>query len=49
MMSAKRGISSDYDTDVMKAILDYESNEVPPKYEAARRLVEKIIAENGKV
>lgn len=37
------------DTDVLKAIMDYETQEVPSKYEAVKQLVEKIIAEGGKV
>lgn len=37
------------DSDVLKSILDYEANEVPAKYVAAKQLVDDILASNGKV
>lgn len=37
------------DSDVLKSILDYEANEVPAKYVAVRKLVDDILADNGKV
>lgn len=37
------------DTDVLKAIIDYESNEIPAKYVAVKQLVDKILLGNGKV
>ncbi len=37
------------DSDVIKAIMDYESNEVPAKFVAVKRLVDQIIVEGGKV
>lgn len=36
------------DSDVLKAILDYEANEVPAKYVAVKQLVNDILACNGK-
>lgn len=37
------------DTDVLKAIIDYESNEIPAKYVAVKQLVDTILLGNGKV
>lgn len=37
------------DSDVLKSVLDYETNEVPTKYVAVRRLVEEILSDGGKV
>lgn len=37
------------DSDVLKSILEYETNEIPAKYIAAKDLVERIIADGGKV
>ena len=37
------------DSNVMKLIVDYESNEIPSKYIEVKRLVEKILSDNGKV
>lgn len=37
------------DSDVLKSILDYEANEVPAKYVAVKKLVDDILASNGKV
>lgn len=37
------------DSDVLRSILDYETNEVPAKYIAVKQLVDDIILENGKV
>lgn len=37
------------DSDVLKAIADYEQLEIPAKYIAVKELVQKIIAEGGKV
>ena len=37
------------DSDVLKSILDYETNEIPAKYTAVRQLVEKILSDGGKV
>lgn len=37
------------DADVLSAILIYEENEIPAKYQVVKGLVEKIIAEGGKV
>lgn len=37
------------DSDVLKAILDYEASEVPAKYIAVKKLVDSILADNGKV
>ena len=37
------------DSDVLKSILEYETNEVPAKYIAVRDLVKQIISEGGKV
>lgn len=37
------------DSDVIKAIMDYESNEVPAKFVAVKHLVDQIISDGGKV
>lgn len=37
------------DSDVLKSILDYETNEIPAKYVAVKELVKQIITEGGKV
>lgn len=37
------------DSNVLKSILDYEANEVPAKYMAVKKLVNNILANNGKV
>lgn len=37
------------DSDVLKSILDYETNEIPSKFVAVKRLVEQILSGNGKV
>ncbi|MBR0374174.1 MAG: DEAD/DEAH box helicase [Mogibacterium sp.] len=37
------------DSDVLKAILEYETSEVPSKYIAVKHLVEQILSEGGKV
>lgn len=37
------------DSDVLRAILDYEKEEIPAKYQAVKQLVETIISEGGKV
>lgn len=37
------------DSDALKSILDYEANEVPAKYIAVKRIVNDILANNGKV
>lgn len=37
------------DTEVLKSIMEYEQVETPAKYEAAKTLVEQIIAQGGKV
>lgn len=37
------------DSDVIKAIMDYESNEVPTKFVAVKHLVNQIISDGGKV
>ena len=37
------------DSDVLKAILEYETSEVPSKYIAVKQLVEQILSEGGKV
>ena len=37
------------DSDVLKSILDYETNETPAKYVAVKQLVEQILSEGGKV
>lgn len=37
------------DSDVLKSILEYETNEIPAKYIAVRQLVEQIISDGGKV
>lgn len=37
------------DSDVLKSILDYEATEVPAKYVAVKKLVNDILASNGKV
>lgn len=37
------------DSDVLKAILDYEANEIPAKYIAVKQLVDEILSCNGKV
>ncbi len=37
------------DSDILKAILDYEANEIPSKYVAVNNLVKRILDENGKV
>lgn len=37
------------DTDVMNAILDYESHEIPAKYIAVKEIASKILSEKGKV
>lgn len=42
-------ISAISDDNILKAILDYERNETPAKYEVVKNLVKKIISENGKV
>lgn len=36
------------DSDVLKSILEYESNEVPAKYVAVKRLLDDILADGGK-
>lgn len=42
-------ISAINDDNILKAILDYEKNEIPAKYEEVKTLVNQIISENGKV
>lgn len=37
------------DSDVLKSILDYEDSETPAKYIAVKKIVDSILAENGKV
>lgn len=37
------------DSDVLKLILEYETNEIPAKYIAVKQLVDNILSENGKV
>ena len=37
------------DSDILKAILNYEANEIPSKYIAVNNLVKRILDENGKV
>ena len=37
------------DSNVLKTILDYESNEIPAKYTVVKQLVEQIISTGGKV
>lgn len=37
------------DSDVLKSILDYEVNEIPAKYVAAKRIIEHIVSDGGKV
>lgn len=37
------------DSDVLKSIIDYETNEVPAKYIAVKQLVDDILSNNGKV
>ncbi|MGI5091306.1 DEAD/DEAH box helicase [Treponema socranskii] len=37
------------DSDVLKSILDYETNEIPAKYVAVKDLVKQILSEGGKV
>ena len=37
------------DSDVIKSILDYEDSETPAKYIAVKKIVDSILAENGKV
>lgn len=37
------------DSDVLKSILEYETNEIPAKYIAVKQLVEQILSDGGKV
>ena len=37
------------DTDVLKSIYDYETNETPAKYIAVKKLVDEILSQDGKV
>lgn len=37
------------DSEMLKEILRYSSNEIPAKYERAKEIIEKIISEGGKV
>ena len=37
------------DSDVLKSIIDYETNEIPAKYIATKKLVQQILSEGGKV
>lgn len=37
------------DSDVLKSILEYETNEIPAKYIAVKNLVKQILSEGGKV
>lgn len=37
------------DSNVLQSILDYEENEIPAKYIAAKHLIDKILAKNEKV
>lgn len=37
------------DSDVLKSILDYETNEIPAKYVAVKDLIKQILSEDGKV
>lgn len=42
-------IESINDSEVLKSILDYESNEIPAKYIATKHLVDQILANGGRV